>query len=617
MNRFTVRIFSALALALAIASPPLWARAASAAYAFDGTQFTFERLVDQPGGQAVAVDDPGLKAFLNHIAATIAWQPGQRFILVTTAQPVIVNFAVGDKRYDAGPISQDAAFAPFLLGGRAYVSFDALVHALGFAVKADGSRRILQPQLTSLEVQSDSGSLKLVAHAGMPLDGRIVSNQNGKTVVAFEGVASALPSSHSYDGAGVRRIDARTEGSLAHPRTIVTIVTAAAAGKAVAGTDDQRDFTLAYGAAQPPADQVGQQSAAPAAQAPASPGAAPSGAPVHVTAVQLTNANGAMSVRVSLDGPATYEWHRLRPPDNRVWIDVHNAKIGMPPQDVPVRVHQVNPQTVRIALSLAAYQTVDVVPDAQGISMNVGPQLADEGMPRAGSGTAGSPDAVAVAQNSPSPDDTWKFSPHASPSPSYVPANPRLIVLDPGHGGSDPGSMRGEYVEKALTLDISKRVRDILIKRGWQVMMTRDDDRDVAPHAQSDSDELQARDDVANNNGARLFLSIHINSFINAGPHGATTYFYKPEDYAFAQAIRRSIAAHVNVKDDGVVKDKLYVVHHAQMPAALVETAFISNPDDRALLGSPAWRQSMAQAIADGIADYAGSPPRATNAPGQ
>jgi N-acetylmuramoyl-L-alanine amidase len=133
----------------------------------------------------------------------------------------------------------------------------------------------------------------------------------------------------------------------------------------------------------------------------------------------------------------------------------------------------------------------------------------------------------------------------------------------------------------------------------------------------SAADELQARDDVANHNGARLLVSVHVNSFINSGPHGATVYYYKPIDLALAQALSKRIGSELSVKNDGVVKDKLYVVHHATMPATLVETAFLSNPDDRALLEDPQWRQQMAQAIADGIQDYAGAPPPATTASGQ
>ena len=610
MNRYAARIFSALALG-AFALLPLAARAAGTDFVFAGRHIHFERFVDQQGGRAVAVDDSGLRAFLGQAAATIAWQPGQRYILVTTAQPLIVNFALGDRQYDAGPVTETAPFAPFLLDGRAYVPFDELVHAIGFSVKSDGAQQVLQPQLTALDVQGSDTGVKIVAHGGMPLDAKVTSAGAGKTVVTFADTASALPPSRTVDGGTVRRIDARTEGTVQHPRAVITIYSNASAGRPQPGTDDQRDFTLAFGGQQTDAQQQQQQINAPPQQA------GGQTQQIHVTSVQTGSESGSTTVRIAIDGPASYEWHRLRAPDNRVWVDIHNARLGMAPQDAPVRVHQQSPDTVRVALTLPDFQTVDVEPDQSGITLTAGPQLADEGMPRSGSGTAGTPSAAAIAQTTPAPDDTWKFSPKPTPSaPAYIAANPRLIVIDPGHGGSDPGSIRGQYVEKNLTLDMAKRLRDILVKRGWQVMMTHDDDRDVAAHAESDGDELQARDDVANTNGARLFVSIHVNSFINSGPHGATVYFYKPEDYSLAQALNHRIAAHVAVKSDGIVKDKLYVLHHADCPAALVETAFISNPDDRALLASAQWRQSMAQAIADGLGDYAGPAP-AQSGPGQ
>ncbi|MGA7354624.1 MAG: N-acetylmuramoyl-L-alanine amidase, partial [Candidatus Cybelea sp.] len=116
--------------------------------------------------------------------------------------------------------------------------------------------------------------------------------------------------------------------------------------------------------------------------------------------------------------------------------------------------------------------------------------------------------------------------------------------------------------------------------------------------------ELQARVDVANRIGARLFVSIHVNAFINSGPYGTTTYISKPDDVALAQVVERHLASD-GTKDDGIVKSHLYVTLHTKMPAVLVETAFLSNPSDYALLTSAAWRQKVAQEIADGIAQYA------------
>ncbi|MEO6913231.1 MAG: N-acetylmuramoyl-L-alanine amidase, partial [Candidatus Baltobacteraceae bacterium] len=226
--------------------------------------------------------------------------------------------------------------------------------------------------------------------------------------------------------------------------------------------------------------------------------------------------------------------------------------------------------------------------------------------PRTGSGSIGD-SALAYASPAPPPPDdaSWKFSP--TPKSTYVPTNPKLIVIDPGHGGSDPGTVRNGISEKNLSLDMSKRLRDDLISRGWQVQMTRTTDVDVFQPNDSPHDELQARCDIANTAGARLFVSVHVNGFMNSGPRGTTTYYSKPIDMPLARDLDRRMAGALGTKDDGIIKSHLYVTLHTSMPAVLIETAFISNPDDYARLTSPDWRQKVADAIADGIGDYTGS----------
>ncbi len=194
----------------------------------------------------------------------------------------------------------------------------------------------------------------------------------------------------------------------------------------------------------------------------------------------------------------------------------------------------------------------------------------------------------------------WKFGPRSG----YVPTNPRLIVIDPGHGGSDRGTVHGGVAEADLTLDMAKRLREILIARGWQVKMTHDTDVDVYAPNDSPHDELQARVNVANDAGARMFVSVHVNAYINSGPYGTTCYISKPEDVPLARSIETQLDAD-GTKDDGVVKSHLYVTYHTKMPAVLIETAFLTNPGDYALLTSAAWRQKVAQEIADGIGQYA------------
>lgn len=620
ISRFAARIGKAAAplalatAALAFATVPAYAQS-RATYVFDGKRIAFTHLHEEAGHIAVGVDDPGLKQLLDRLGATVTWQTSQRYVLVTTAEPLVISFAIGDTRYDVGPVAQQASFAPFLENNVAFVPLAELVHGLNLDIKRDGNDQVLQPQLATVDVQSTSAGARLIAHGGTPLNARVVSDANGKVSIAFDGVGTTLQRSRIVNAGGLKQIDIRTEGTARAPRTVMTLTLAPGIAHSAPATDDQRDFTMTFGSARSIAAAPAQTAAPPAnesqdnsapdqtQQQPAS-----NSSLSAVSNVTSQTQDDAFVVNVSVDNASTFEWHRLRPPDNRFWLDVHNARLTIPPKDEPgadpvqaLRVHQVNPQTVRIALSLADFDDLTVTPTDQGITITVAPRIAAVDAPRAGNGTTG---ANAVAYATPAPQNGWKFGAKPAPTSSYVPTNPKLIVLDPGHGGSDPGSIRNGISEKTLALDMSKRLRSILIARGWQVMMTHNDDRDVYGPNASDRDELQARVDVANNNGARLFVSVHVNSFINAGPRGTTTFYYKQSDNSLAQAIQRRLVPVLATKDDGVQKDKLYVLNHSLMPAALVETAFISNPDDFAKLSDPQWRQRVAQAIADGIGDY-------------
>lgn len=618
ISPYIVRIGSAFALAALLCGAAQPARAQSRpVYLFQNQRIAFSHLERQNGELAVGIDDPGLKALLDDLGATVTWVPGERYVLVTTAEPLVISFAVGETRYDVGPVSEQAPFAPFMRAGVAYLAFDALIHALDLAPKADGNAIVLQPQLAALDVHANARGSRIVAHAGIPLDYRVLSQDASRLVIAFNGVGSTLEPVQRFSAGAVREIDIHTIGSIRNPMTIVTLHLAPDTVVGPAGTDDQRDFTIGFdgeAAAGPPPAALG---AAPAAS-PASAPAPSSAGLVGVTGVRGIAGADGFTVDVDVSGTASYEWHRLQPPDDRMWVDIHNAALQTASQDVnesgPVtalRVHQVAPGTVRIALSLAGYQTLDVEPSASGLTIAVGTALADAGAARAGGGNTGANAAPEIAANAPG---AWKFAPR---KPGYTAQNPRLIVIDPGHGGSDPGSVHGDLVEKTLTLDIADRLRGILVARGWQVMMTRTTDRDVYAPNDSAIEELQARDDVANENGARIFVSIHVNAFINAGPHGTTTYYSKPMDVPLARDVERAMAdENLGTADDGIVKSKLYVTLHAAMPAILIETAFMTNPSDAAKLADPAWREKIARAIADGIGTYAGAPPVADPAAG-
>ncbi|MDP9018210.1 MAG: N-acetylmuramoyl-L-alanine amidase family protein [Candidatus Eremiobacteraeota bacterium] len=592
---------------------------------FQNQRLAFTHLAPQKKDFAVALHDPALQSLLTRVGASVAWQPGERYILVTTAEPRIVSFAIGDTRYDAGDVSAQAAFAPYERNGDVYLPLYALAHALYLAPKNDRSDVVFQPQIAIAEIQSQRDIAAFVLHAAMPLQPRKISENGNRIVYDFPGFGSTLERVRKIGASGLREIDVEMGGTTRQPDTRIALLLLPGAHVADGVSGAYHDFSVAlsgHGAIArnmppPPPPAVLQSTSSPApAQTPAeqpelTPAPAPAPMPAGVTAVEGVQNGDAFDVQIAVSGNATYEWHRLL--DDRWYVDIHGARLLSPPGDLTqnapnvssLRVHQLSGDTVRIALTLTGQKHVDVTPSDKGLTISV-KDVDDELAVRTGGGMVGN-GATAYAQASPSASSSpWKYgSTPGAPASS----NPRLIVIDPGHGGSDPGALNGGLSEKSITLDISNRLRTILVARGWQVQMTRSTDADAYGPNASDHDELQARVGVANQTGARLFVSVHVNSFVNATPHGTTTYFYKAEDLAFANAVHnRLVSAALGTRDDGVIKNNFYVIVHTAMPAVLVETAFLSNPDDRAVLRSPEFLQKVAQAIADGVGDYAGPP---------
>ncbi len=180
----------------------------------------------------------------------------------------------------------------------------------------------------------------------------------------------------------------------------------------------------------------------------------------------------------------------------------------------------------------------------------------------------------------------------------------KLIVLDPGHGGSDPGAIGpAGAMEKSVNLAVALRVKNLLSKAGAKVVMTREDDRDVFGPRASDRNELQARVTIANNKKADIFVSIHSNAALNRQAGGTSTY-YTPKsryDSLLARCLQAGMVQSAGLEDKGTITGKLYVTKRTIMPAALVELAFLSNPREEKLLINPQFQQKLAEGIVQGM----------------
>lgn len=179
----------------------------------------------------------------------------------------------------------------------------------------------------------------------------------------------------------------------------------------------------------------------------------------------------------------------------------------------------------------------------------------------------------------------------------------KTIVIDPGHGGKDPGATGGGVQEKAVALNVTKKIGAYLEARGCTVMLTRETDVFV---------ELSDRARMANSAKADLYVSIHCNSVRdNARATGMEVYHYTHASEASKRAARviyDKLLPVCGLRGRGVKAKDLAVLRETAMPAVLVELGFISNPSDRAKLTNFAWQDDAAQAIADGIVEAVGKP---------
>lgn len=184
----------------------------------------------------------------------------------------------------------------------------------------------------------------------------------------------------------------------------------------------------------------------------------------------------------------------------------------------------------------------------------------------------------------------------------------KTIVIDPGHGGSDSGAVGSTgLMEKNVTLPIAMYLKKDLEEQGAKVLMTRTTDVDVYGPYASGVDELQARSDVANNNHADIFISVHINSFNSPNAIGIATYYYDKTAYdtRLATDIQNQIAGEPGFGGSrGIQFGNLYVLRHTTMPAVLVELGFISNPTEESLMRQPSVQQDFARRITQGVLNY-------------
>ena len=365
---------------------------------------------------------------------------------------------------------------------------------------------------------------------------------------------------------------------------------------------------------------------------------------VQVTGLRFLSSKAYTRVMLDLSQEAKYELRQLKedtakgtPP--RIYIDISAASLALTSKEaVPVedgllkqiRIGQYSPDIVRVVLDMHSLREhkAFILPDPYRLVIDVQGQKAAE------------PSAVkeAPAKKSPAARKPQVKENSASPSASITPGI-RKIVLDPGHGGKDPGAIGVGGSEKDVVLSIAKKLAAKLRKEmGVQVVLTRKNDRFVA---------LENRTAIANAEDADLFISLHMNASANQEAKGIETYYLDntSDEAALRLAARENGTSRKNVsdlqfilsdmtqnmkledsitlahrlhsssvgamgkaigevKDLGVKKALFYVLVGARMPSVLVEMFFITNRNEGRAMSQNSYQDAMVKALFDGIRKY-------------
>lgn len=187
----------------------------------------------------------------------------------------------------------------------------------------------------------------------------------------------------------------------------------------------------------------------------------------------------------------------------------------------------------------------------------------------------------------------------------------RTIVIDPGHGGEDPGASENDIIEKHLNLDVSLKLNSFLTGAGYNTILTRTEDKLLYKQGEENRKkffDLRNREEIANTYENSLFVSIHMNKFPASYCKGLQTFYSEnnPESKIIANSVQENIRL-LQTDNKRAIKSgnqTIYLLEKLQMPAVLIECGFVSNPEEAKLLINEDYQKALALSIYCGIAEY-------------
>ncbi|MGQ0568358.1 MAG: N-acetylmuramoyl-L-alanine amidase [Armatimonadota bacterium] len=544
--------------------------------------------------QAGQVMIPAIRVFEAFGAATV-WQPAERAIMITNRTGLVIRLRIGEPTAQVNGQLRPLPSSPIVIGDLPYVPAHPVFMLLGAWVRFDELSRSLHvaSQITAINVRRGDGAIRLVLDATGPLRAETSALPNpDRLIVDLHGGAFRLTDQDLPIGeAGVVRVRA---GQFQVKPYITRIVfdlqqqvesRLLTAGDSFVYTIEVRSRG-AVQAAQPPGPPAASTlppvanpapglptnpppvlepdlhgpgvHGAPVGQAPASEAVPDDGVP-RVLQVRVEQPGGRFRVLIEGTLPLEYTVRELLEPD-RLVIDVAGAVFIPVKQEIPVAgavvtevraaQFQVDPSVTRVVVELRRKAAYTVSPAGDG----------------------GHTIVVEI------------------PDPSM---RAHVVAIDAGHGGKDPGAIGPTgLLEKDVVLDIAQRVRELLVRAGVGGRVTRETDVFV---------ELADRPRAAKLQGVTAFVSIHANGSTRPASNGSETYYLSPQSQVFAQLVQEELGRIPGLANRGVKTANFLVLRESDVPAVLVEVAYVSNPDEEARLRQNIFRQRLADAITRGV----------------
>jgi N-acetylmuramoyl-L-alanine amidase len=584
------RIALAVAAILITTSVPVLGQSGRLQVIVNGTVVAFAEPPQVLRGTVVAPLRPLAAAF----GASVAWDPDAPEGVVTSSRGVAVRLALGDPVAVTDGSRIALPLAPLLRGGTVWVPAAALLRALGAYIRLDREQVVeAMSQVTGVTWRRSADGLVVRVAATGPVTTRsfVLTDPDRIAVDVLHAAASLAVSRTEVDDPDVVAIRAaqfstqpyvtRIVLDLVHPMPYTVhvdlsgVVVALSQQATPSAPPPARPGAPPVGPAPAPAREPAQAdhehsngaAAAEPRALPPLPEFADGPGAFHVLGVKYVLQDGRGRLTISTSQPATPVVREFAYPDRlavdlpggvflprREDLEVGSALI----RNIVIAQMQVEPNLTRVVVYLQGKAAYTTVPAEGGRGM------------------------VFVLGDRSSPERVR-----------------RAVVIDPGHGGADSGAIGPTGLRECdVTLDIARRVQEILDGRGVPVVLTRTADTAVA---------LEDRSDIARREHALAFVSIHANASQIGSRKGTETYYASRGSEPLAALIHHEIVRVLAEPDRGIRTDDFYVIVNMPAPAVLVETAFISNPVEERLLRDPAIRRRIAEAIVRGLIRFLGA----------